>query len=67
MQEEEIKVLEDTLEKGFHKEEGPFVEGLDRALASSNVQHQAYYSGTFVGNHVHRTLKVCITPCFYLK
>ena len=66
MQEEEIKVLEDTLEKGFHKE-GPFVKGLDRALASFNVQRQAYYSGTFVGNHVHRTLKVWITPCFCLK
>ena len=22
------------------------------------VQRQAYYSGTFVGNHVHRALKV---------
>lgn len=41
MQEEEIKVLADILEKGFHKEEGPFVKGLDRALASFNVQRQA--------------------------
>ena len=28
MQDKEIKVLEDTLDKGFHKEEGPFVKGL---------------------------------------
>ena len=34
---------------------------LDKALASFHVERQAYYSGTFVGNHVHRCLKVqCI-------
>ncbi len=44
--------------KGFEKVEGPFVQGLDTALASFNVARQAYYSGTFIGNHVHRTLKV---------
>ena len=38
------------------KENGPFVKGLDTALVSFNVHRQAYYSGTFVGNHVHRTL-----------
>ena len=42
----------------FHNEEGPFVRCLDDALASFNVERQAYYSGTFVGNHVHRALKV---------
>ena len=50
--------LEEVLDSGFHKEEGPFVKALDVALASFNVHRQAYYSGTFVGNHVHRTLKV---------
>lgn len=40
------------------KKEGPFVEGLDKALASFNVYRQAYYGGTFIGNHIHRTLKV---------
>lgn len=34
---------------------------LDTALASFDVQHQAYFSGSFVGNHVHRALKVYIT------
>lgn len=42
----------------FHKNEGPFVRCLDNALATYNVERQAYYSGTFVGNHVNRALKV---------
>lgn len=46
------------MSKGFNKADGPFVLALDAALASFNVQRQAYYSGTFVGNHVHATLKV---------
>lgn len=58
VQQTKIAQLESTLNVGFHKEEGPFVKGLEDALASFHVQRQAYYSGTFVGNHVHRTLKV---------
>ena len=42
----------------FRRDEGPFVRCLDEALASFNVQRQAYYSGSFIGNHVHRSLKV---------
>lgn len=42
------------------KEEGPFVGCLDEALASFNVERQAYYSGSFIGNHVNRALKVTI-------
>lgn len=45
--------------KGFEKSDGPFVKALDKALASFNVERQAYYSGTFVGNHIHRCLMVC--------
>ena len=44
--------------KKFEKSEGPFVHCLDTALASFNVERQAYYSGSFIGNHVHRALKV---------
>lgn len=44
--------------KKLKRKDGPFVQALDAALASFNVCRQAYYSGTFVGNHVHRTLKV---------
>lgn len=57
-QETEIDKLEDVLRKGFKKEDGPFVRGLDTALHSFNVERQTYYGGTFVGNHVHRSLKV---------
>lgn len=44
--------------QGFKIHDGPFVKTLDSTLASFNVERQAYYSGTFVGNHVHRTLQV---------
>ena len=42
----------------FRKEHGPFVQAIDKALQSFRVQRQAYYSGTFVGNHCHTSLKV---------
>ncbi len=50
--------LKQVVEHSFQKHDGPFVQALDVALASFNVHRQAYYSGTFIGNHVHRTLKV---------
>ncbi len=39
-------------------QEGPFVRCLDAALASFHVERQAYHGGSFIGNHVHRCLKV---------
>ena len=50
--------IEHVKTKGFEKEEGEFVKALDDALASFNVERQAFYSGTFIGNHMHRTLQV---------
>ena len=50
--------MEAVVQKGFEKSEGPFVKALDATLASFNVERQAYYSGTFVGNHVNTCLKV---------
>lgn len=44
--------------KGLKRKDGPFIRNLDSVLASFNVQRQAYYSGAFVGNHVHQALKV---------
>ena len=44
--------------KDFHKEDGPFLKALHGALDEFNVHTQAYHSRSFVGNHVHRTLKV---------
>ena len=46
------------MEKGFRLCDGPFVKGLDNALKSFNVHREQYYGGIFVGNHIHRTLKV---------
>ena len=58
-QDKELKDLTLVVKKPFHKEDGPFVKALDVALHSFNVHRQAYYySGTFVGNHVHTALKV---------
>lgn len=57
-QDEQLKQCQKEIKKGFEKEDGPFVKCLDTALSSFNVQRQAYYGGTFVGNHVHRCLKV---------
>ena len=36
------------------------MRALDDALALFHVEREAYYNGTFVGNHVHRCLKVYI-------
>ena len=40
------------------------MKNLDSTLASFHVCRQAYYSGTFVGNHIHTTLKVASTNLF---
>ena len=48
------------MSKGFDKEDGFFVKSLDDALASFNVERQAYHGGSFIGNHIHRALKVSI-------
>ena len=55
-----MKTLEDFIKKGFSLTDGPFVKGLDNALKSFNVHRQQYYGGLFVGNHIHKTLKVFI-------
>jgi len=49
------------LSKGFAAQDGLFVKALDTALASFNVERQAYYGGAFIGNHVHKCLKVQLT------
>lgn len=57
----DLRKLEETLKKGFNKEDGPFVRALDDVLSLFNVQRQAYSSGTFVGSHIHCCLEVYIT------
>ena len=57
-QTKELTKIDKDVQKEFVKSQGPFVEGLDKALDSFNVHQQAYYSDTSVGNHVHTSLKV---------
>ena len=57
-QEREIDAQTVKTREQFSTEDGPVVRGLDEALKSFHVERQAYWSGAFVGNHVHRTLKV---------
>ena len=47
-----------ALKKGFNEKEGPFVKRLDSALQEIGVQCQQYFGGAFIGNHVHKALKV---------
>ena len=54
----ELTQIDKVCQKEFVKSQGPFVRGLNKALESFNVHRQAYYSGTFVGNHVCASLKV---------
>jgi hypothetical protein len=56
--EKQISDVTGRLQRNFAKEDGPFVRALDSALESFNVSRQAYYGGTFIGNHVHRCLEV---------
>ena len=46
------------LAEKFRHKDGPFFQSLDCALATLHVERQAYHGGTFVGNHVHKLLKV---------
>ena len=39
-------------------EEGPIIRQLEKNQRQFHIPMQAYYGGTFVGNHVHRSLKV---------
>ncbi|KAL5506070.1 hypothetical protein EMCRGX_G007641 [Ephydatia muelleri] len=55
----ETKIAASTavVTREFPLNEGPFVKELDMALHSIGVYRQQYFGGTFVGNHVHKTLK----------
>ena len=52
--------MSERLSSGFSTSDGVFVKALDTALRSFNVERQAYYGGTFIGNHVHSALEVTI-------
>ena len=54
------------MKKGFNEKEGPFVKRLDSALQEIGVQRQQYFGGAFIGNHVHKALKVVHTHGYYM-
>eukprot|EP00731_Ephydatia_muelleri_P036352 Em0240g5a len=54
---QECKALP-QLKRSFPEKEGPFVKQLDSALQLIGVQRQQYFGGAFVGNHVHKALKL---------
>lgn len=47
-------------ESKLHKNDGPCVKNLDDTLKLLNVERSAYHGRSFVGNHVHKLLKVSI-------
>uniref|UniRef100_A0A1X7VB93 Uncharacterized protein n=1 Tax=Amphimedon queenslandica TaxID=400682 RepID=A0A1X7VB93_AMPQE len=68
--EKSITHYEKIVSKGLERDEGVFVKGLDQALSSFNVEHQAYHGGSFIGNHIHKALKpdnihTLHFPCYY--
>ncbi len=58
LQEKLVKELEAAINKGFSLKNGPFITALNASLQEFKVATQAYYGGTFVGNHVHKCLQV---------
>ena len=53
-----MEKLRQECKEGFNTEDGPFCRALDGALAELKVHREAYYGGTFTGNHAHKCLKV---------
>ena len=57
MQERQISDIDTKCKDVFPTEDGPFIRALDETL---NVHREAYYGGTFTGNHAHKCLSVSI-------
>ena len=53
---EEVKSIEAKLTKA-RVHQGPCSTSLEKVLQKHTVERQAYHSGSFVGNHVHKCLK----------
>lgn len=58
-QEKEITEINEKCKDIFPAEDGPFIRALDETLGTMNVHREAYYGGTFTGNHAHKCLTVC--------
>jgi len=57
-QSKELSKLDTEIRKKFEPGDGPFFSTLEKSLQHLNVKRQAYQGGTFIGNHVHKLLKV---------
>ncbi len=51
-------MTKESCRTAFDIDEGPFCQALDKALGTFKVYREAYYGGTFTGNHAHKCLKV---------
>ena len=65
LQEQQFRASERLLREKYKPKDGPFFACLEAALQHLNVERQAYQGGTFVGNHVHKLLKVKIIYSSY--
>jgi hypothetical protein len=57
-QEKKISDLKRASSEEFDIDEGPFCRALDTALGTFKVYREAYFGGTFTGNHAHKCLQV---------
>ena len=42
----------------LNRQDNPLITAMDSTLQQFQVRRQAYFGGTFCGNHVHKCLKV---------
>ena len=56
-----------TVKRGYSEKEGPFDKTLDNAMQSFGVRQQYLGGeGAFIGNHVHKALKVKCTCAMHV-
>ncbi len=56
MQKRRVGEIWKACEEVFLLEDGPFIQALDDALKGMHMHRQAYYRGTFTGNHTHKCI-----------
>eukprot|EP00731_Ephydatia_muelleri_P007260 Em0003g1508a len=56
-QEGKVLAIEKIIKEGFKLHDDLFMKGPEVALQNIGVERQQYFGGTFVGNHIHKTLK----------
>ncbi len=64
-QSSELSKLRAEMKKKVQRSDGPFFSTLEKRLNELNVERQAYQGGIFVGNHVHKLLKVSCNSSIY--